>query len=126
MSQFDDKLNQIMQGLIEAGSAVDQRHGAKDPDYKAKVASSKRLQGELPLTGEKNPPKEPKGPSADEQAGLGQGRWQKRFQKPKEEAVSSEDMEKTAQCGKGSYWCPIDKRCKPHDKDIAKALEEKE
>jgi hypothetical protein len=29
----------------EAGSAVDQRHGAKDPDYKAKVAASKKLQG---------------------------------------------------------------------------------
>jgi len=33
----------------EAGSAVDQRHGAKDPDYKAKVASSKRLQGKEDL-----------------------------------------------------------------------------
>ena len=110
MSQFDDRLNQIMKGLLldsshdkdkkddkkkddkdkkdktdespkenqfpwdrgginEAGSAVDQGshgpRGDKDPDYKAKVASSKKLAG------------------------------------PKR------------QCPEGEFWCSVDKKCKP-------------
>ena len=43
-----------------------------------KEDAKKAKQQKLPLTGEKNPPKKPKEPTADELAGLGQGRWQKR------------------------------------------------